>query len=241
MRRALAADDGPDLRALYRAREGLRHVEHDVAHFVERELGALVAEGKALGGRALEVGAVHLGPSSIAVELHPEHEPAAAPLRLEFRERARWLVAAVTDRPAWVDGLGEAGRTAVANAVSGLLRKGGVDVSREQLDALLDAPPGGLAWDERGVRVEVAGETEASFLLRDVGRGATADAGGVGPLADRVLLRRRPIAWTAWVEAWWNAAEGGVPPRLDVPDVLGGAEDAGAYRGARVTAAAQGG
>lgn len=203
----------------YRPHETLHHVEHDVERFVERELLALLAASRSLGGTPLRVEHVGLATRRIVAEVEPVERPGDR-LAITFEEQDGRLVAGIEGScPDWVDRLGPEARTALANGIAGLYARAGVEIVAEQARRALGgefAVENGclLTWRKGTGRVEIG--------LEDL------QAAGGGTLADRAMFARRPIPWSEWVEAWEREAEGKavslVPPADVLPDADGSKE-----------------
>jgi hypothetical protein len=207
----------------YRPHETLHHVEHDVERFVERELLALVAASRSLGGVPLRVGHVGLATRRIVAEVEPV-DRLGDRLAIAFEEQDGRLVAGIEGEcPAWLEELRAEARTTLANGLAGLYARAGVEIVAEQARRAL----GGefsvengclLAWRNGTGRVEIG--------LEDV------QAAGGRTLADRAMFARRPILWSQWVEAWEREAEGRAVSLGSQADVLPDADGSGVARGA---------
>ena len=216
--------------------EQLHHVEEAVRRFVERNLLALLAGSKSWGGTAPpEVAHVHLASNRIRVELR---RPGAGEgsIHIDLEEHTGRLVAGITtfeeqknptrngaSRPfnGWLDRLPLEQLRAFTDALVGFYKSAGVDLVREQVEALL--PPGAwFTFVERGLVVETGARFE---------HGAVYDLSGDGALppqplygeppalsralpADRLIFQRMPIRWDDWAEAWERdlAGKGHKPP-----------------------------
>ncbi len=228
--------------------EELHHVEEAVRRFVERNLLAVLAGSKSWGGTPPAAGHVHLASNRIRVELRRPLTPTPLPrgergrgegeesIHIDLEEHAGRLVAGITTfaepenpnrngsaRPSngWLDRLPLEQVRAFTDALAGFYKAAGVDLVREQVEALLPAG----AWftfDDRGLVVETGAQFE---------HGAVYDLNGDGPLApqplygqppalsrtlpaDRLIFQRMPILWADWAEAWERdlAGKGHKPP-----------------------------
>ncbi len=208
-------------------REGVHEVEVAIDRFVDRELGALLRRASRWMHGPVEVAAVELGTNRIRVRLKCA-ALGPVPCEIAFEEQSGLLVASVpvagflARLPAESDGY-----RLFENALGGLYQLAGVDLVREQVEAILGehvpydiADEGLVIWPGEGYRTEVVyalGEPKAGRQLTPVVRG---DAPAAPPAAiDESTLRYRlqPIPWTGWVRAWNIAAqEGAAIPRLSV-------------------------
>jgi hypothetical protein len=206
-------------------REGVHEVEEAVSHFVDRELAALLRRASRWTHGPVEVAAVELGTNRIRVRLKCAGL-GPSPCEIAFEEQSGLLVASVpvagflAKLPAESDGY-----RLFENALGGLYQLAGVDLVREQVEAVLGeqvpydiADEGLVIWPGEGYRTEVVyplGEPKAGRRLAPVVRG---DAPAAAPaVIDEAKLRYRlqPIPWTGWVRAWNAASQEGTPiPRL---------------------------
>ncbi|MBX6314269.1 MAG: hypothetical protein IRY99_15355, partial [Isosphaeraceae bacterium] len=190
--------------AALKHREALHHVEQAVRHFAERELIALWQESHCLDQARIAVDRVELATNRVRIELaHPDYP--GADLVLAFEEQSGWLLATLAEL-GWLAILPDAPRRSLATALAGLYKLAGVDLVREQLTASLSAPydiaeDGLLVWPG-----DLA--AEALYDLRDGAVLAPRVLDAPRPVdlplldADRLIFRRRPIAWRDWVAAW---------------------------------------
>ncbi|NRA94713.1 MAG: hypothetical protein HRU14_00735 [Planctomycetes bacterium] len=165
-------------------REVLHHVEHDVVHWIDRELIALLTEAAAWGAAPIEIGRVEVGSNRIRVALT---SPADGddPLILSFEEQSGWLVAQIAV-PGWLDVLDARRRAVLRDALCGLYQTAGVALVREDVESQLGSPTppydiadqGLVVWPGPGYEVEE---------VRDL---------------EPLLLRRVRVPWTRWVETW---------------------------------------
>jgi hypothetical protein len=218
-----AGDQGLGLRGSrleHKQHETLRHIEYDLRHFVERDLVALLQSSRLLGKLPLAVGAVDLATNRVSLELRHRDHPGSK-WTLTFTERAGWLVAGLGPAPFWVADLEPPAQTALANALAGLCKKAGVQLIEQQLFAGLPAAiesysltPGKLrVWlpDELNSPIEFdlrAGEPAAPS---PDGNGRAATSSLPRPAVDRAVFARRPISWSAWVDAWNREETGELP------------------------------
>jgi hypothetical protein len=206
-------------------REGVQEVEEAVDHFVARELGALLRRASRWTHGPVEVAAVELASNRIRVRIKCQAVD-HAPCEIAFEEQSGLLVASMPVR-GFLERLPREsdGHRLFENALGGLYQLAGVDLVREQLEAVLGkdmpydiADEGLVIWPGEGYRTEAVyplDEPRAGRRLTPVVSGA-APASPL-PVIDEAEIRYRlqPILWTAWVQAWDAATqEGAVIPRL---------------------------
>ncbi len=206
-----------------RFREGVHEVEEAIDHFVDREIGALLRRASRWTHGPVEVAAVELGTNRIRVRLRCAALD-QAPCEIAFEEQSGLLVASVpvlgflAKLPAESDG-----HRLFENALGGLYQLAGVDLVREQVEAVLGAhtpydiaDEGLVIWPGEGYRTEVVYPLEEP----KTGRRLTPRVRGDAPLGTpavideaKIRYRLQPIAWIGWVRAWNAAsqAEGPIP------------------------------
>jgi hypothetical protein len=195
-----------DGKAARKREEGLHHVALALTRFVERDLLAVLARSPRWGDALrLRPGEVGLGTNRIRVELRCR-DVADPPLCIDVNEEGGRLVAGVS-RAGWLPRLTGCRRRALADALTGFYHLAGVDLVREEVEALLPAgssygatEAGLVAWPASG-----AGG-EAVYPLTP-GAGAAPD-GWPALEARELLFSARPVLWADWVEAWEQ--DGGV-------------------------------
>jgi hypothetical protein len=170
-------------KAALKQREALHHVEEAVRSFAERDLIALLAESRSLGGAGITAGRVRLSTNRIRLELlRPDREHVAgddAPgLWIDLEERCGVLAAGVSE-PGWLAALSAEERQTLDDALTGLFKKSGVE--------LVQTP---------GAPVPRPGEAEPSsptVAMRD-GKGR--------PETPPIQFSDVVVAWRVWVNAW---------------------------------------
>lgn len=197
-------------RALHRQRESLRHLEHAVAHFLDREFLAMLRQGGAFRDADVSLADVELATNRIRARFHREGPP-GDPWVVSFEEQSGWL-AAGTVATGWLDDLPVDDRQALALALAGLYKKAGVDLVREQIRLALDPPTTEYDIVPAGLHAWLPGRPEAAhtFDLRDLPR-ASPEPDATGPPtldASRLLFGRAPITWQHWVVAWQREETG---------------------------------
>jgi hypothetical protein len=194
-RAARAAVRGRGHAAARKRHEELHHVAEYLRHFFERELIFLLNESHRLGGVRLTLGAIRLSTNRIAATVcRPGAE--LDDLELRFEELEGCLVAGV-HRPGWTAALEGEQRRALETALAGLYKKAGVDLVREQVEAVLGVAPEDYAVVADGIRLRDSKDSERVWRLTD--GPAAADLSG-SPA--RLLYKRVPLTWADWVAGW---------------------------------------
>ena len=204
-RRALR---GGRWRKSQKLRTELHHVEESIAVFVDREFLALLRRSRDWRDTPLSIGQVQVGSNRIRVGIaRGPDEPA---LYLAFEEQSGLLLASVT-AAGWSSALPPAQHQTLRNALIGLYKMAGVELTREQLSALLPAAcaydvddDGLLLWPTEDFGTEVRyhiHEPEERFVPELIG--PAPDGLSLSPLADAELrFARNPVTWSQWVTAW---------------------------------------
>jgi hypothetical protein len=122
LRRALRAGRGG---VALKHREALHHVEEAMRRLLEREFAGLLRESRSLGVSAIEPGAIHLATGRIRIELLGEDRDRPS-LWIDLEERSGVLEAAIS-RPGWLEGLDDAQRRTLADALAALYKISGVE------------------------------------------------------------------------------------------------------------------
>ena len=202
-------------------REALHHVEHAIFTFVQRELCRLLSESPRFHGGPLVVTAVHLASNRVRVGIAPESAEADAAY-IHFEEQSGRLVASVAAL-GFVDRLDPSSRDAFAAALAGLYAMSGVELVREQLQALVGAgvpydvsDRGFVVWPGEGYETEVLYDLGGTGELHGVIRGSATTAPTLD--ASKLVFARQPIAWDAWVATW--GSEESIVPLTAGPPIL---------------------
>ncbi len=196
--------------------EDLHHVAEYLRHFFECELIYLLNESQRLDGICLTLGAIRLSTNRIAVAIgRPDTD--LGDLELRFEELAGWLVAGVA-QAGWSAALEGSQRQALETALAGLYKKAGVDLVREQVEAVLGTVRGAYTVTAEGIRLD---SQEWVCLL-------TEESAATVPACprERLLYKTMPLTWSAWVTAWEAGQDqpeapsvvAGLEPLLPVPD-----------------------
>lgn len=200
--------------------EALHHVEEAVAHFVTRELFALLAqsgrfpEAQALRVEKVDITTLHLG---VVIGCPPLGEP----VTVAFDEQARFLVASVPER-GFLDALPAEAVDTFESALYGLYKRAGVDLVHEHIVSLLPGKPpfdvaleGLVAWPGKGFTTEVVYPLRQRTLLLEPRVSGPPPPFPFGPLAATDLFfAKRPLPWSTWVDTW--ALSDPPPPPLRV-------------------------
>lgn len=188
--------------------EGLHHVEEQVRRFIDRDLLALLEHSTGWGGRRLTAGEIHLSTNRILAELQcPDLGDDGLWLSLE--EQAGWLVTDV-QRAGWLDALEDPPRTALANAVAGFYAMAGVNLVREQVDAVADPLNARYEIHEDSLLLiprqtpQNAVRYELSDWPTTLPQLALSWGGLTEPTAEpkQLVFSYTTIPWRAWVEIW---------------------------------------
>jgi hypothetical protein len=206
----------------HKLRHNLHHAQQAVRRFVERELVALLNDTPSWRATPLRLESIGLASKRITLELACS-QLSDDKLVVALEEQAGYLVAGLSQR-GWVDVLEAARLETFRNALAGLYKLAGVDLTREQLDACFDPRRFDYDVTAEGLRVwphdhpaamatyDLAAEN--TLLPRTNG---TPTPELPTPAANQVLFNRVPITWQEWVHAWENAAAGKEQVKL-IPD-----------------------
>ncbi|HEU5117190.1 MAG TPA: hypothetical protein VFT74_11040, partial [Isosphaeraceae bacterium] len=221
------ARESGQVRKIHKDREALRHVEQAVRHFLDREFLALLQESPTLRDLRVKLGQVVLATNRIRFELLSTIRP-GVPFVILFEEQSGWIVASVAEC-GWLDDLEGQTRLAFSSALSGLYKKGAVNLVREQVRLSLEPPTAAYDIGDDGLVAWLPGRPEASARLDLSTTHATprqpADTlpTALHPriVADRLSFGHTSISWNDWVELWVRD-EAGQPPSslLDTGEVL---------------------
>jgi len=201
--------------AAARKQEGaLEHVEESIERFMSRGFLGLVNQHPAFEAAPLAMGHMKLAATRIGIELRCPALGSEGAI-VAFEQHNGWIIAGI-DRPGWISNLGEDHARLVSVAVVGLYKMSGVDIVREQIQAMF---PGNvmqcevrrddlLVWPagrfDFQVKYDLLEESPAPRLAMGMTEIAL-------PTLDRrrVLIRYIPVAWEDWVAVWNGDDSGG--------------------------------
>jgi hypothetical protein len=204
-------------------RASLHHLQENVCHFFEREFLAMLNASTFWRDRPLSLGAVELGANRIRAELFCT-ALAPAPVWLAFEERSGRLLVGLAG-PGWLPRLSPEQRGALATALAGLYKLAGVDLVRQQIEALLPAAVSSYDVVDEGLWVSYGSDfdAEAVYPLEALGD-AIAPRVTVGTFPEPLpslpgvplLFDRVEVPWEWWVSAWEGDRAGKPHPPLPV-------------------------
>jgi len=204
--------------ASHKQRRKIRQVEHAVRDFIERDLFSVLSQSKRWGGLAVGLRGLEVGPAVMRFDLSCP-ELGETSLTIAFEEHVGWLVARIVE-PGWLNRLGEKPNQALADALTGFYKMAGVELVREQVDAVLEPPLTEYDVIEPGLLVRTDAGGAAVYDLRTsstiVPRMETPSYARM-PEFDReqIVFAASPVAWDVWVEVWERDQSGGrYPPQL---------------------------
>jgi hypothetical protein len=217
-RTAYRTDDWRPARAY---RQTLHEVARSVQVFIEREFIMLLQQSKSWASQPVSVAQIVLSCNRIRIELRHADYP-REPLWLAFAEHAGWLIGSV-EEAGWLKHLTPEQRQVMTSALAGLYKLAGVDLVREQLDAvLMPSVPGYDITDHQlvlwtgprnghGITYELTDRYDRLRPHRRNGQDLTQL-----PALDarRLFFSRVPLTWEQWVECWQKDHEGKGHPHL---------------------------
>lgn len=205
-------------------RQQIHEVEHAIETFVERELIGLLLQAKRWRAGELEVHAIEVGSNRIRVGITCEAVSGDVAW-LQFEEQSGSLVASVATA-GFIDALDEEHHATFEIALAGLYKRAGVEVVREQVEALLGdstsydiSTEGLVVWPGKGYATEVVYPLVGAGTTSGVVRGEPLSAAPKSLELDRLLFARQAILWTAWVDAFREDRESS-PRVIDGPPLL---------------------
>jgi len=205
-------------------RQQIHEVEHAVETFVERELIGLLRQAKRWRAGELEVHAIEVGSNRIRVGIACESVSSEIAW-LQFEEQSGSLVASVATA-GFIDVLPADQHATLEIALAGLYKRAGVDIVREQVEALLGrraaydiSAEGLVVWPGEDYATEVVYTLDGTGPAAGVVRGEPL-AQAPPPLdLERLLFARQGILWTAWTLAFREDLESS-PRVIDGPPLL---------------------
>jgi hypothetical protein len=192
-------------RTVRKIKSALHHVEESVAHFIERELVALLRRSKSWSGLTVDLGHIRLATNRILVELECR-ALGEKPLVFSFDHQDGWLLAGVLE-PGWLVQLNPDQRQTLAAALAGVYKMAGVHLTREQIAAAL--PPttfaynltadGLLVWTDANASHDVTYDLNAGPELSPKPLQGALPAEMPTPDVTRLLLSNVSLTWEHWV------------------------------------------
>jgi hypothetical protein len=177
-------------------------------NFVAREMVALLVQSRCWQGVQVAVGQVHLATNRIRIELVHADFP-VQPVEVEIEHRHGWLMARVRNN-GWLENISAEQLRAFCLCLAGLYKRADVDLVREQLQWVLDAPTASLELTPEGLSVRPDLHGEPTFHpLRE-----HRDDPEAPESAQRLLFTRAPILWERWVACWEKDQDGEGQPGL---------------------------
>lgn len=201
----------------------LQHVELAIRRYVEREMLTLLAEHPAWRDVCVEVEEIHLASNRVRIVLGCP-QLGSEPLEIAFERESAWLLAGVV-RPGWLAQLSAEQQQVLANAVAGLYKLAGVDLIRQQVQALLPLPGCVYKVTDQGLILSPGAACEVEVQY-DLGEGETLHpqlVSGTSTCPAPTLIRSdliysaHPIAWLAWIAAWDTPRDGRSEPVPLIP------------------------
>jgi hypothetical protein len=191
---------------LHKHERALDGVAESVRLFLDRELAGLLNRHPGWSSTPVSIGAVDLAATRIRVTLEcPSRGPAA---RVAFEQQDGWILAGI-DEPGWMMGSSPSEAAMLGLALLGLYQMAGVDLVREQVEALFAPLP--IRWQIRGTTLVIrtglrlAAEVRYSLKEDDASSESAAQETDVLLPARAVpdlLLRRKGLTWRDWTRLW---------------------------------------
>jgi hypothetical protein len=206
------AHRGGDWRPTRKHREALYLVKKSIHHFVDRELVFLLSRSAQWQPLHLAAGKIELATNCVRVDLACP-ELAAGDLEVVFAVHAGWLMAGIAE-VGWLKALTRSSREAFLMALAGLYKLAGVDLVREQIEAVLGAHARSFKIEEAGLRVRACDGTDVLYDLGEEPLILPRTAEGMvrkhWPVLrpEQILFRKMPLPWRSWVETWESGPEG---------------------------------
>lgn len=200
-----------------RVRADLHHVEAEVAHFVDRELLAVLSASRAWEGRLWELRSVHLTLKRIECKIAPAHQR-NEPIKLTWEEQAGRLAFRV-DLPHWLSDVSAAQQATLAVAVTGLAKWAGVQFADAQWSHVWSPPPAEVRATAAGLAAWPSGDAGEFIAYERLGehdvylRPSPAEMPG-WPMSIpiwQIEFDRQPLAWSQWVDVWEREQQGQTP------------------------------
>ena len=208
-----------DERGVAKHKEGLHHVEEAVEKFAVRELVSMLVEAAPFRARDVCVHAVEIASNRVRIELQcPSVGPGV--VAIGFDEQSGWLVAGIREH-GWLVQLDARRRAIFELALAGFYQLAGVELVREQLEAVLGASTYDIAGD--GLVLWPGGDYASEVVYDLSSRSLAPRVRGTEPsgtlptfTGKRAVFGRETIAWSQWESAWERVAAGDDVPRVTV-------------------------
>jgi hypothetical protein len=199
---------GGDRRTVLKLQFVLHHIEASLRAFAERELLAFLTPPFGWSAGPVRLSAVEVGSNEVRYRLtcQPLGDEI---LELKFEEQEGWLLAHVA-KPGWRARLNRKAANILEVAFVGFFKRAGVDLLREQIEAVLPTPcppydiseAGLVVWPGPGYDTEVVYDLRGGPLAEPrVIRGQPERTLPILDMAT-LLFRNRGVTWDDWVTAW---------------------------------------
>jgi hypothetical protein len=195
-------------------RQALREVARSVQVFIERELLKLLQQSPSWREQFVRVEQVVLSCTRIRIELSHAGFPHELAV-LAFEERSGWVMGSLPE-PGWLRHLTPEQQRVLASALAGLYKLAGVDLVREQLDAVLAPYMAGCDITDHHL-VLWTGQRNSRPITYDLWdrkdqlRPQQVNGQEVQglPVLDgqRLFFSRVPLTWEEWVDYWQQDPE----------------------------------
>lgn len=220
-------------------REALREVEHAVETFIDRDVAGLLRFAKRWDAGELEVHAVEVGSNRLRVGIVCRHPDRPDPPRLSvkddidsdiawihFEEQSGYLIASIATL-GFIARLSPEDTRTLEAAFAGLYKRAGVDIVREQVEALIEpgapydiADEGLVTWPGDGYRTEVVYPLEGDAAFLPIVRGENPSTPPRALDGERLLFARQDVNWSTWLEAWGAATTTEAPRVIKGPSLV---------------------
>jgi hypothetical protein len=208
-------------------RQKIHEVEHALETFVDRELVGLLDQVTRWNAGDLEVRATVIASNRVRIGIAcPAVSADLAWLQLEAQSG---LLVASVPTTGFIDVLPEDQFATFELALAGLYKRAGVDIVREQVEAVLGgavpydiASEGLVVWPGDGYETEIVYALEGASTTTGVVRGKPlASPPAVLDLA-KLEFARQSLSWTTWVEAFRESGSGNAPTTATGKRVIDG-------------------
>ena len=194
-----------------RQRHAIDHVREAVEHFVERTFVAYLRTSVRWGNDPVVLGHPVLGPNRI--ELPVTLGVGRTPVRIALEERHGWVIGSIAERGA-LSQIRADQQAAFADALTGLYKRAGVHLVREQVAAVFgpqakqfDTVPEGLLIPHPDGKEQVFDYEDGPEIVLPDRRLPTRE----------IVLSDSPLPWSDWVARWDADAAGKTPLEPLIP------------------------